>query len=289
LLDFVVPITIEYHHTIKEFIGNASMPESAMKPMRSFRQAMSWKEFENFPRRLGWKHEYYDGTIHLTPAWTAVTTLRLTLATFRATPSETCRPIRKTDREPLAELFQASFLHAMEYVDYPIHSYRKSSRDAILSFFNEANEPFAHASCLVEEDNRIVAAALIQRCKKGPILQPIFVHPNHQRKGLATTLTNQAVSSLPSFGEPHLYSRCHLGNAGSYAWHLRFGFEELPNFFVAGHCRSHYAAEYERHRRLKDLDKGELTRLRDQRDYWNERCERLDNLEIDAKYENTAL
>ena len=47
--------------------------------MGSFRLEMTFEEYLNFPKTLGWKHEYYGGALHRSPAWTAVASFRASL------------------------------------------------------------------------------------------------------------------------------------------------------------------------------------------------------------------
>lgn len=49
--------------------------------MDELRQEMTFDEFVVYPRKLGWKYEYFGGAHHLSPYWTAV-------ATFQISPNE---------------------------------------------------------------------------------------------------------------------------------------------------------------------------------------------------------
>jgi hypothetical protein len=90
---------------------------------------------------------------------------------------------------------------------------------------------------------------------------------------------NRAVNTLLSVGETNLYSRCHLGNEASIAWHSQYGFRELPDAWVAAARAHHYDHELERHRRLGDPREQELTHLTQQADHWDAEWRRLAELE----------
>ena len=50
-----------------------------VRRLRAVHRKMSFAAFQRLPRRLGWKHEYYDGKAHLVPKSVMVTfLLRLT-------------------------------------------------------------------------------------------------------------------------------------------------------------------------------------------------------------------
>ena len=114
---------------------------------------------------------------------------------------------------------------------------------------------------------------MIDRCKLGPILQPIFVSPSHQRQGLATSLLNDTLQSLASRAETELYSRCNLGNDASMAWHLNCGFIEVPTPLAAGHRANIYRQEAERH---ELLGLPTAAAMRELADHWADERERLD-------------
>jgi hypothetical protein len=89
----------------------------------------------------------------------------------------------------------------------------------------------------------------------------LFVRPAWRRRGLAGALVGRAVNALLAEGERLLYSGYRLGNEPSRLWHVRFGFEELPDVGVAGHRAAVYDAEWRRQRRLGGLGARELEEL----------------------------
>ena len=53
-------------------------------------------------------------------------------------------------------------------------------------------------------------------------------------------------SSSAARGTRIVPDHCHLANEASLAWHRRCGFEEIPDFGIAGHRRNYYRHELER-------------------------------------------
>jgi GNAT superfamily N-acetyltransferase len=244
---------------------------------------MSWEEFENFPRHLGWKHEYYDGALHLSPYEFAIASLRLTISSQHAPITSPLRPIQRGDEQALIKLFEQCFRDIAEYAGWSIRAYKEEARENIHGFFEDRSWSVPKASLVAEEGGKMIGAALIRRIRRGPILQPIFVLPQFQRQGIGTGLLRGVVNRLQERGERFLYSRCHLGNPWSMSWHLKNGFEELPNLFVAQHRAAYFSMEAERLARLGDsAESAEFSRLTD---YWRSESNRLESIKGDERME----
>ncbi len=247
--------------------------------MKCLHRKMSWEEFEDFPHRLGWKHEYYGGSIHLTPSKTAVVTFLLELFPRPEPDAKGMRPVCSSDEAALVDLFMDAFTDAIEYADYPKTSLRQAASRSVQGFFAAKPDKRTSASRLMKRKGEVTAAALVVAGRKGPLLQPLFVSRARQRGGIATALMNAVVNALLAAGETSLYSHCHLGNEPSMAWHARFGFLELPDAWIAGARYRHYGYELERHQRLGDLSVEQLATLTQQVDHWNAEWRRLTELE----------
>lgn len=256
----------------------AAMDSSLFRPLH---QEASPDDRDRFPHRLGWKNEYYGGKVHITPAHTAIVSMRLELARQEedADRAAFLRPVHNEDEIPLIRLFQAAFRLSVEYADYSHRALRKEAARSIHGFFGQDRAGWPSASRVAVVEGRILAAAMVAAGSKNPILQPLFVHPRHQHQGWATALMKAVVNRLLDLGGVRLYSRCHLGNAPSLQWHAKFGFEELPDVWVAAHRARHYHCEMQRHERLGDLECEELNRLRQEEQWWWDEWRRLIALE----------
>ena len=215
---------------------------------------MPVEEFEHMEHRLGWKHEYWNGAAQLSPQETAVVSLQRPVgaASLSHPPlreGEQFRPVQAEDEAGLAKLFIVAFDDAVEFAGWPDDVYRKDSYDSMASFFGNATSRRHHgrspgrrdASFVCVAGEQLLAAVLVRSIRRGPILEPIMVQPAHQRRGLGTALLSVTLEALNAAGESTLYSRCHLGNPASLAWHKKSGFQEIPDYFSAAHRWHHYA------------------------------------------------
>jgi GNAT superfamily N-acetyltransferase len=215
---------------------------------------MSIEAFGRLEHRLGWKHEYWDGAARLSPQETAVVAFQRPAGGPTAfgqilPKSWSLRAVRADDERALADLFIEAFDDAVEYVGWPDDTYQLNARDILASFFGKPTRrahhdrppgrPEVSYACVFGE--QVLGAALIRSIRQGPVLEPIMVHPTHQRQGLATVLLSASLAALSQRGVTTLYSRCHLGNAAGLAWHEKNGFQEIPNYFAATHRWRHYA------------------------------------------------
>jgi GNAT superfamily N-acetyltransferase len=245
--------------------------------MYFLRRKMSLKEYHDFPWRIGCKHEYYGGKIHVRPSNTMIVTLRHTLRA--RTPNITShhiRPVEEKDARGLIALYRLAFRDAPEFAGWPLRIFSKTARENVQTFLVDDKQPWFSAAHLMKERNRILAAAFILETRIGPIVQPLFVRPSHQRQGLATTLMHHVENRLLQPGAEHLYSHCHLANQPSLAWHYRYGFEELPDEWIAAHRYRYYAHELQRRQRLREISEQEAQELKRQKKLWKAEWARLE-------------
>jgi GNAT superfamily N-acetyltransferase len=250
--------------------------------VEELRQEMSYEEFRVYPRRLGWKYEYFADALHLSPSWTAVAKFRLSLDNLHVlsqhAESQRCenasiRAVTHADLDALRWLFCECFADAIDYAGSDAAELTHYAHKSLDSFFGPS-PPDTVGTCRVAiEADQIVGCCMIDRCKLGLILQPIFVAPSHQRQGLATKLLYDTVQSFASRAETKLYSRCNLGNDASMAWHLCCGFIEEPSPWAAGHRANIYWQEAERH---ELLGLPTAAAMRELADRWADERERLE-------------
>lgn len=207
--------------------------------MRSQHIPITWEAFELMPRRLGWKYEYCDGQVHLSPRHQVVT---VTLAVGPHVMRAPCdlRPVRDTDREQLVSTYVAAFADTVEFCDWESAAIVAAARKDVLGFFaSTRGQPLLASRVAVAAHShggaeQLVGAALLVKTESdGPLLDMLFVAPAAQRKGIATALLAATMTELDSRGIRTLRSRYHLGNEASRAWHQRCGFVEEPNLLVA--------------------------------------------------------
>ena len=123
----------------------------------------------------------------------------------------------------------------------------------------------------------IIGAALIVEPKPGQtMLDLLFVLPEWQQHGVATALVSGAMNELYRAGVPSLYSRYHLANAASRAWHRGFGFVDQPDLFLAQHLRSHARHELRQRDQIRELDAVARAELVAELEYWETRVRELE-------------
>jgi len=249
-----------------------------MKRLHCIHRKMSFAAFQRLPHRLGWKHEYYGGRAHIRPGWMSVR-FRLNLTTRKSIRTIRIRAVKLRDAAALEEAFLAAFASAPEYAGYPAAHFRKKGKEYLANFFGEVRGHWSPVSMAAEANGGIIGAALVKTRDKGPLLDCIFVRPEFGRRGIAIALAARVVNELVAAGESHLYSYAMLANAPSIAWHHRFGFEEVPDLWVATARWRFYAYEVERLREIGEASEAELSRLSELADHWYAETERLEELE----------
>jgi ribosomal protein S18 acetylase RimI-like enzyme len=251
-----------------------------LKRLRAVRRKMSFAAFKRLPRRLGWKHEYYDGRAHLRPA-SVMVPFRLALARAADRPGggPRIRRVTPADAATLEAPFLAAFATAPEYATYQARHFRRTAAEYFRAFFGNAVGDWSAVSVLAESDGIPVGAALVKACASGPHLDCLFTHPAYGRRGLATALVARVVRALRRCGERQLLSCAMLANEASLRWHRRFGFLEVPDLLVASYRRLCYEHEVDRHRELNDLPEAELARLVETAAHWRKEVWRLQQME----------
>jgi GNAT superfamily N-acetyltransferase len=268
--------------------------------MRSQHIPMTWEEFEVMPRKLGWKHEYWDGQAHLSPAHRVVTVSveiqprPVTSPPFResSTPfREQACPIRAVDEGDEAQLiaaYVAAFKDTFEFCDWKPEKIAVAAQKDIQNFFaGKRGRPLpASRLAVAPEGESVVGAALIIEQSDGvPLLDMLLVIPEWQRKGLGTALVSAAINELYRAGMKRLESRYLLGNEGSQAWHQGFGFVEEPDLFLAELYYHHAQYELWRREKMGDLTEAERETLSSKIERWKVQVDELEKIAQQAGME----
>ena len=256
----------------------AALKNAKAELARPLHRRMSFADFKRIPRQPGWKQEYYGGKAHIAPANTMVSFL-LDLAARESVNRPGIRAVTEADANALLQPFLDGFRQTPEYVEYSAELFKKSAVKYIAGFFGNVRGQWAPASVVMENKNRIIAAALIKRGQTLPRLDCLFVCPAQARKGLATRIVNHVVNGLLEQGETKLLSYALLANDASLAWHHHFGFQEVPDLWVATSRWHAYAHQLDLHRQANDLTDSELAELTERTAFWRAEVDRLTELE----------
>ncbi len=236
--------------------------------MRERVESMTCDEYHLLPHVPGWKYEYWDGQAHIRPSQFCVCVKR----SVEACPLTTeliLREVEPHDSQELIALFYLSFQDSCEYCDWPDANIRSSAGGYIDQFFNGKRGSAHPASrvCITPEGT-IIGAALLTYIPDGANLDMLFVHPEWQRFGIATTLATAAMNVLAAEGAQSLESAYDLANTASASWHRKFGFVPELDLRLAQiylRCTLH---EFWRREQLGNLNCAERTALESE-------CERL--------------
>ncbi len=242
---------------------------------------MSYSAFQRLPHRLGWKHEFVDGTLCLTPVKQFVP-LELELIGHRSNHWGEIRPATPDDVSGLYQPFLEAFAKTPDFARMTTPQYRKWASKYLDDFFQRVRWPWSAASVVGEQGGEIVAAALIVTRPTGPLLDCLCVRPDYARKGWGTALLTRVAWTLRNAGEKHLASYTHLGNEPSLNYHLRFGFQELPDCWTAYHRFRHYEHECDRYTLLRNCPEVNRVRILGLKEYWGHEWNRLEKLEEQA-------
>ena len=228
--------------------------------MRSRHFPITFEEFELLHREPGWKYEYWEGHAHITPRHQVATVgLRVERRVARLPAQLELREVQATDDAELRRLFVAAFEHTIHYCDATSEHVAEAARENIEGFLSGRRGAPHHASRVgfrsarARGESAIVGAALVlAHGEHRAALDLLMVHPDWQRRGVATALASAVLDQLDRDGIDVLESRYDLGNAASRGWHARFGFVEEPDLLLA---RSRLAdAMHERWRRERAGD-----------------------------------
>jgi L-amino acid N-acyltransferase YncA len=207
-----------------------------------------------------------------------MTTFALDLAPRPLESRTGIRPVTVADWQALESAFLEAFAWAPEYANYPAKLFRKTGAEYLERFFGNDRGEWSPVSVLAEVGKHIVGAALVKCGDKGYLLDCLYVVPACGRRGWATALTCEVVHELLAQGVQHLRSHVHLANEPSLAWHESFGFQEVPDLWVAEYRWRMCDRELGRQRRLKLGTQSEQERLAAQVDRLHAEVVRLQEL-----------
>lgn len=256
--------------------------------MRSRRLPMSLEEYYLMPEHVGWKSEYYDGAVHLTPRHHGVVTI-VPVAPRAINVPYTLRPAVPEDAASLVAPYTAAFSGTIEYCDSSLQEVRQAARRALQAHFSGGRgEPMPGISQVAAEkadSKMLLGAALVVQLDPGPLLDLLFVAPAAHRRGVATALVAAVLNQLHLAGATRLASKYHIGNDESRAWHQRFGFVEEPDLTRAQVYQMCARHELWRREELGDLSPAERARLTAACEFWERQVAELEKLEDEHGYE----
>ncbi|WP_026536291.1 GNAT family N-acetyltransferase [Arthrobacter sp. H14] len=146
-------------------------------------------------------------------------------------PKVAMRPINAADVPTLAELYFNA------YVPAAIEGWSPAEASSRLhGLINGGHErPISMASLLAEDtDSQITAAIVVLEGASGDekeqpaFIAELFIHPEHQRKGLAQELLHSAMNALHAMGRSTIAVTVDSANAAAMALYLSMDFRRWP-------------------------------------------------------------
>ncbi|MBS1811670.1 MAG: GNAT family N-acetyltransferase [Acidobacteria bacterium] len=211
----------------------------------------------------GWKQEYLDGYLYLTPRHVRA----LGKARIEAQEVYSRYPLRAVtveDRGALIDLYLAAFSDTVHYFYLEHEDVLKHARQDLDTFLSgQRGAPLLSASRVALHQDRIVGAALINEGHiKSPLLYLLYVAPEFQQQGLARAMVQSAMNALREEGHRFLRSQFDLGNHESRAWHEQMGFEVEPDWQVYRLLAREAESLLGHHEQASDLPSAEMELLR---------------------------
>jgi GNAT superfamily N-acetyltransferase len=190
---------------------------------------MGFDEYERIPHRPGWKHEYWDGRLRLSPNHRVSVYSRST-CDFPATNGTNLETRFLIDLEPRAftSAFTVSFANTIDFVDQSSVKVRAFAK----KFWNQLGtgargeiHPASLAFVSPGRKPRVLSLLIFVARDPGEVLLDcVFTRPEWQGDGLATELLALALPKLLETGIDTVWSGVFDGNLESRAWHERNGF-----------------------------------------------------------------
>ncbi len=184
------------------------------------------------------------------------------------------------DAPELIEAFIEAFEDGVDFCDWPVERIHDHARTNITGYFaGRRGAPLPVSRLALDEEGRVVGAALLGGRDVGPTLDLLMMRPSLRRRGIANALVGTAVEELYAQGTAILCSAYLVSNEVSTMWHQAFGFEEEPDLNLARLRRMFYAHEASRLEGLETAEaRREHGRLESLYVFWNRRAGKLEEL-----------
>jgi ribosomal protein S18 acetylase RimI-like enzyme len=189
---------------------------------------MSAEDFHRFPRHPDWKHEYWDGVLHLTYRQRVLRLVRDVAAPV---------VVRRRHAVRLVDELPAAFLADVWREEEPVSVLAAELREPWLEreLADSAGRLLDNGVAVAEEDGELIGAVAVEQPSEhdpGPVLTWLSVRRGYRHDGVATALLDAVLASLRASGVEHLTSGAAAGNPASVAWHWRNGFTLIPDPLV---------------------------------------------------------
>jgi GNAT superfamily N-acetyltransferase len=190
---------------------------------------MSIEEYKRILHRPGWKHEYWDGRLRLSPNH-RVSVYSRTTTDPPATNGTNLETQFLLDLEPNAftSAFTVSFAGTIDFVDQSslkVRAFAKKFWNQLGTGARSAVHPASLAFVSPGRQPRVLSLLIFVARDPGEVLLDcVLTRPEWQGDGLATELLALALPKLLETQIRTVWSGVFEGNLESCAWHERNGF-----------------------------------------------------------------
>ena len=195
---------------------------------------MSVEEYHVIPHCPGWKHEYWDGHLRLSPNHRVIVYSRPTDTPLPERPSKLeARFLLDLEPGVFISAFTDSFEGTMDFVDQArskvevfAQKYWRKLQDGARGTVHLASGALLSPGT---SPRLLSLMTFVERDPGEVLLDCVFTRPEWQGDGLATTLLARALPVLHQTGHHTIWSGVFEGNTASCAWHERNGFVVAPD------------------------------------------------------------
>lgn len=227
----------------------------------------------------GWKQEYMDGYLYLTPRHVRALG-KARIETQEVQAPYPLRAVTPADRAALIDLYVTAFADTVHYFYLEHDDVLKHARhDLDIYLSGQRGAPLLEASRVAVHHGRLIGAALFNEGHvKSPLLYLLYVAPEFREQGLARALAQDAMNALRAAGHRFVRSQYDLGNHESRAWHNRMGFVEEPDWQVYRLLAREADSLLRHHERRADLAAEALEALRQRQAELQQKAETLETI-----------
>jgi GNAT superfamily N-acetyltransferase len=197
--------------------------------LKSHSIPMGLEEYERIPYRPGWKHEYWNGRLRLSPNH-RVSVYSRTTSDPPATNGTNLETRFLLDLEPKAftSAFTVSFADTIDFVDQSsvkVRAFAKKFWNQLNTGVRGAVHPASLAFVSPGRKPRVLSLLIFVARDPGEVLLDcVFTRPEWQGDGLATELLAITLPKLLETEIQTVWSGVFDGNLESRGWHERNGF-----------------------------------------------------------------
>lgn len=197
-----------------------------------------WEALDRLPRHPDWKYEYWDGELHLSHRAWPVEVSRPVDGPLAVPPEAEAPAVRLLHPDEEQDAVR-SFLRAEWWEEPPYQTYDEELRQRVLDDdLRRTRWPTPSAPGAVAEEDGVVVGTLLTspgRAKDEALtLTWLTVTFQQRERGTATAMLAVLLAELSRIGETELRSGFSVANEPSLRWHLRRGFEIVPDTIRRG-------------------------------------------------------